>query len=151
MTVYLGFDPGAKGAMAILYDDDSFSIEDFDQMGTDGYASSLKIIKEMNEPIFAGIEWATARPKQGVTSSFNFGQRFGEIQGLLAGFEIGFTMVRPKKWQSACGIKPKTGKPGIERAMKKIYPKADFRGPKGGLKDGRCDAMGVAHYIRMTF
>jgi len=151
MSVYIGFDPGANGAMAILYDDNSFSIEDFDKAGIDGYVASLRVVKEMGEPIYAGIEWAAAMPKQGVTSMFNFGQRFGEIQGILAGLEIGFTMMRPRKWQSVCGIKPKTGKAGIEKAMKKIYPKADFRGPKGGLKDGRCDAMGVATYIRMTF
>ena len=145
--MWIGFDPGAKGAMAIIYEDGSFDLYDFEQYGINGYVTILQDLK----PSMAGSEWVSARPKQGVTSTFNFGQRFGELQGMLAALEIGFTMVRPRVWQAACAIKPKVGKKGIQTAMLKLYPKAELAGPKGGIKDGRCDALGVAHYLRKTF
>ena len=87
-------------------------------------------------------------PSQGVRSVFSFGQRLGELEGMLQTLGLGYVMPRPQEWQKACGIKPKSGKKGTHEALSKIYPKAELLGPKGGINDGRCDALGIAHYLR---
>ena len=35
--------------------------------------------------------------------------------------------------------------------MQKLYPTAELYGNKGGLRDGRSDALGLAHFIRLKY
>jgi len=95
-----------------------------------------------------GLEKVNAMPGQGVKSMFSFGERYGELQGMLQTLELGYVLVRPTEWQKACKVKPKSGKKGIHSVISKIYPKAELVGPRGGIIDGRCDALSIAHYLR---
>lgn len=52
----------------------------------------------------AYLEHVTARPGQGVTGMFRFGQNLGQWQGLLAGFGIRTVMVRPQTWKAFYGL-----------------------------------------------
>jgi crossover junction endodeoxyribonuclease RuvC len=47
----------------------------------------------------AYVELVHAMPKQGVTSSFKFGETLGVIKGVLGSAGIPVTMVSPQKWQ----------------------------------------------------
>lgn len=106
-------------------------------------------MRTLRYPIAAtGIESVNSMPGQGVKSVFSFGQRLGELEGMLQTLEIGYEMPRPLTWQKACGVKPKSGKKGVYETLSKIYPKAELLGPKGGINDGRCDALGIAHFLR---
>ena len=96
------------------------------------------------------VEQVSSMPGQGVKSMFSFGQRLGELEGMLQALKIGYIQTRPQAWQKTCKVQAKSGKKGIFEAISKIYPEAELLGSKGGIKDGRCDSLGIAHNLRLT-
>ncbi|GAA3953591.1 hypothetical protein GCM10022278_10530 [Allohahella marinimesophila] len=63
-------------------------------------------------------------------------------------------MVRPQDWQAMFGLA--TGEKDKSRKKQQIadkalelYPAANLYGPKGGLKDGRSDALLIARYAAL--
>lgn len=92
--VYIGIDPGASGAVAFIYPDQSINIRDFD----DGDA--LMLIRSIAPTCCMVIlEKVSAMPKQGVSSTFKFGQNFGQWIGRLEALHIPFDFVTPQKWK----------------------------------------------------
>ena len=146
---YVGIDPGASGCIAVITPQEAIEFIDFKTEGLEGYVETLKLY-EAHELVI-GVEKVSAMPKQGVVSMFNFGMRYGEIMGMLESLGLGFSLVRPLQWQRACSVAKKSGKKGIHTAIHRLYPEAQLKGPKGGLLEGRCDALGIAHYMRITF
>lgn len=156
MKYWVGIDPGATGAMCILHEDNSIEFIDFKTNKLKGYIQ--KLVSEIagpmgldNLPQMAAVEKVHSMPGQGVKSVFSFGQRLGELEGMLQTLDLGYDQIRPVAWQKACGVKPKSGKKGVHEVISKLYPKAELLGPQGGIKDGRCDALGIAHYLRKTY
>ena len=144
--VYIGIDPGAKGSMCVI-DNGKVTFKDFDLKE---YSNTLKTLCNPYE-LMVAIEKVHAMPGQGVSSSFSFGQRLGELEGMLTALQIPYELVAPKDWQKACGIPAKSDKKGIASVMQKLYPTAELYGNKGGLRDGRSDALGLAHFIRLKY
>lgn len=152
MSVLVSCDPGASGSMCCIYDNGKLEFVDFKKEGLTGYIRKLKELLKTNIQIkSAAIEAVYAMRGQGVTSTFTFGCRRGELEGMFQTLEIPYELVRPQEWQKACGVVPKSGKKGIYETISKIYPEAELTGPKGGLLDGRCDALGMAHFLRKTY
>ena len=146
--VYIGIDPGAKGSMCLI-SNGKVLFKDFDLKD---YSSTLKAFLDTNDTeLMVAIEKVHAMPGQGVSSSFSFGQRLGELEGMLTALQIPYELVAPKDWQKACGIPAKSDKKGIASVMQKLYPTAELYGNKGGLRDGRSDALGLAHFIRLKY
>ena len=113
----LGVDPGQKGALTLL-DNNGFA-GTWDMPVT---ARTTGKGKEVNPILLAEIflhispqetlvviESVHAMPKQGVTSSFNFGKSVGLIDGLVAGLNLPSIKVTPQKWKKHFGLigKPK--------------------------------------------
>ena len=144
--VYIGIDPGAKGSMCVI-GNGKVLFKDFDLKE---YSSILKAFLDTDE-LMVAIEKVHAMPGQGVSSSFSFGQRLGELEGILTALQIPYELVAPKDWQKACGIPAKSDKKGIASVIQKLYPTAELYGNKGGLRDGRSDALGLAHFIRLKY
>ena len=146
--VYIGIDPGAKGSMCLI-SNGKVLFKDFDLKD---YSSTLKAFLDTNDTeLMVAIEKVHAMPGQGVSSSFSFGQRLGELEGMLTALQIPYELVAPKDWQKACGIPAKSHKKGIASVIQKLYPTAELYGNKGGLRDGRSDALGLAHFIRLKY
>jgi len=144
--IIAGIDPGANGAMCIFVND-KLTFIDFKQSGLTQYIQTLKVIK----PDIAILESVHSMPGQGVKSMFSMGQRLGELEGMLQALSISYDLVKPQKWHKACNIPPKSNKKQIAQHMLKLYPEAQLYGSKGGLLDGRSDALGLMHYGRIIF
>lgn len=152
MKSWIGIDPGASGSLCHLFEDGTPYFMDFKADKLPGYIDYLKTLDYLEQvPTMTAVESVHAMPGQGVKSMFSFGQRLGELEGMLQTLDIGYVMPRPQEWQRVCGVKPKSGKKGIYETISKIYPKATLTGPKGGIMDGRCDALGIAHYLRTQY
>lgn len=56
--------------------------------------------------------------------------------------------VTPKKWQKFIGVTAKGDaiKKNVAEIAARLYPNAQLHGPRGGLLDGRSDALMIAHY-----
>lgn len=148
----LGIDPGASGAMVAMDEAGNYITHvEFESLHT--YKDMLTTLSEKYS-LIALLEKVHAMPGQGVTAMFSFGQRYGEIIGMLVAYSIPFTLVQPKDWQKRLEIKnlsklPKaTRKKEIANSISNKYPdlRSKLYGPKGGLLDGVSDAIGIANY-----
>ena len=160
---FIGMDPGASGCLCRL------------QIDPDGTHDIMFLDNDAN--VRAKGEWLTQHSREGVQmtmiedvhslptmsakSNFTFGWNVSELHTLLQCLGMPYDMIQPKKWQSTVGIKVPTQFKGPVRAKRlkqatadkcdQLYPGCNIYGPKGGLKDGRSDALMIAHYCRMTY
>lgn len=64
-------------------------------------------------PHYVFLEKAQSMPQQGVASTFNYGDHYGQLQGVIVALKLRFTLVPPKVWQQTMfrgtpmGYKPK--------------------------------------------
>lgn len=152
-------EPGASGAISALIIKDGIVFDhltmEYKSKGLTGYIEFIEDIKSMNHIQKILVEQVHAMPGQGVSSTFTFGQRFGEILGALTALGLGYELVSPQKWMKEIGaMKPSSSsskadrKKLISEKVIAIYPETGslIRGPKGGFKDGVADSFGIAHY-----
>ena len=93
--MYVGIDIGAKGCMAILDDDNNLTTQSFNNGGVGVYRDLLLNIK----PKKILIERVHSLPHQGVKSMFSFGQRYGEVLGILVALRLAYDTLLPQQWQ----------------------------------------------------
>lgn len=147
----LGIDPGLNGALALIEDGKLIELLDIEASDSRINAAHLAGLVQTWRPDFAVCEVVTARPGQGVTSMFTFGHGLGTITAVLATLAIPYLLIRPQAWQSYFGIKSASNDKAEHKRLiadraEDLYPEAPLYGPKGGLKDGRSDALLLAHY-----
>lgn len=110
--LYIGIDPGKAGAVACIYDNltqldihdcpvntkkvDKKYKKSFDVPAMSELISS--IVKDADE-VICYLETAGARPKQGLSSTFNIGYGYGLWMGILASNRVPVVEVRPRKWK----------------------------------------------------
>ena len=104
--VYIGIDPGKSGGLVAIQATSLGSIVVTPMPATerdvwDWFAAIP------SEGSFAVIEKVHSMPKQGVASSFTFGQGYGFLRCCLIASELPFEDVIPRNWQKALGIRPR--------------------------------------------
>lgn len=146
--VILGVDPGLTGAIAV-YDPAAHKILDLVDYPRAAEGIDLPTLKELLLPwaplaTKAIVEHVHAMPKQGVVSTFTFGRSFGQVEGVLAGLNVGMIHVRAAAWKRIMGV-TKDKQTSVNLAAKHWPDRAhEFTGPRGGLKDGRAEACLLA-------
>ena len=150
--IYIGIDPGKNGALAMIRESKGVSLIDFDLKA---YIDLLSYFKSSikSYDMFIGIERVHAMPGEGVKSSFSFGERVGELKGIIStlDFDNNTEWIPPQTWQKHINTDLNRGKKAIADSLLSLYPSADLYGPRGGLKDGRSDALGIANYIYQKY
>ncbi len=158
---YCGVDPGSKGALAVMSADGAqmrvwdmpFGVEG--ELDLPGLADVFKRIKIRGD-VAVGIEWPTAWPGA-FSNVIRDAEVFGRQKGYLEAFSYlhGFDTFRlsPQLWKGRLGLDGKAQDKGSARAAAlwdTFYPErhALVRGPRGGLRDGRLDALLMAHLMR---
>jgi crossover junction endodeoxyribonuclease RuvC len=142
---YIGIDPGAKGALAIIGDNGTTTTTVFDEVK---YCDILGAPWYSSENTICCLEHVGAMPGQGVTSMFSFGENFGFIQGLLKANGIPYELVRPQKWKKEFSI-TKDKNTSIE-VCKRLFPKVSLLPTERCKKDhdGMAEALLMAEYAR---
>lgn len=154
MAIILGCDPGAKGAYCLLIPSQELAWF-FPTPGGDmlpGFI--LETLRSSGAHLCdaAMIEDVHSIYGMSAKSNFSFG---GNVQAaqtvleiLMRGNEDLIKKVQPKVWQKAIGITAKGNaiKKQVAEVAHSLYPYAQIFGPKGGLLDGRADALMIAHY-----
>ena len=142
--VFLGFDPGRDGSMAIIGPHLLPSAIAFDK------ADYIRTLEELMPQfrMFAVVEHVGAMPGQGVTSCFSFGESFGWLQGVLDAMKIPYELVRPQKWKKefSCTSDKNTSIAVAQR----LFPGVDLRRTPLCRKphDGKAEALLMAEYAR---
>lgn len=144
--IYMGIDPGKKGAMAII-NGETVEIIPYDKR------DYQKKIDEMvrADPLAVMrcvLEHVGAMPGQGVTSTFSFGESFGWLQGVLEAWGIPYEIVRPAKWKKEFSV---TADKNTSIAVaRRLFPGVSLRRTDSCRKDddGMAEALLMAEYAR---
>ena len=147
--IYIGVDPGKSGALAAI--DQEGKILKLCTFDEQTYRDSVAELYNRGEGIRCLIEKVGAMPKQGVSSTFNFGANFGWIQGLMFAFFIPYQLVTPRKWKNAFSLNSE--KADSIRTCKELFPDANLRRTERCKTDhdGMAEALLMAEYARRYF
>jgi len=97
----LGIDPGLTGAVAFFFPSapDRVAAEDMPVVAGEVDCATLAARISQIAPAFAVVERVASMPKQGVASTFKFGQSYGAVRGVLAALQIRTHLVAPAVWK----------------------------------------------------
>lgn len=146
----VGIDPGISGALVVINEEnealDHLLMPTFitgTKKAVDGYALAywLGVLKHKDEDTFVVIENVHAMPKQGVTSSFNFGHSFGVVEGVVSALNLPYGLITPQKWKKAFNFISKDKDEPRGRLLKAIPEWKEIK-----LK-GKGQALADAYYI----
>lgn len=100
----LGIDPGVMGALASLADDGAVIAEDIPAVA--GEVDVDAVVRRIRElaPRAAVIERASARPGQGVSSTFRYGAAYGAIRAACAACGVPQHLVAATTWKRHFGL-----------------------------------------------
>ena len=143
-----GIDPGANGAVCVLDSNDPVYIALLDLAKTTPFDAAHWLQKQ--NPNTVWIEDVHSLFGMSAKSNFGFGRNLGlaiAISQIATKGDVAKT-VTPKIWQKYIGVtaKGKDIKKQISEIAIKLYPTATLYGKRGGLLDGRSDALMIAHY-----
>ena len=95
------------------------------------------------------IEEVNASPQMGVVSAFSFGEGKGILLGAAAALNVPVTLVKPTNWKKIMRI-PADKRAAVQRATQ-LFPHVAtlFKGPRGGVFDGRAEAALIALFGAM--
>jgi len=152
--VIIGIDPGQTGAVAIIHDDGDITLHDTPtELVKKGKGSKTEYLPAEMAGILNScryghcfIEKVGAMPGQGVTSMFNFGKGFGLWLGILAAYQIPYTLVTPQAWKKVL-MAGAGDKDAARGRAQQLYPQVSSQLSR--KKDiGRADALLIAEYGR---
>ena len=147
-TIFIGIDPGKTGGIACIDAETGFA--------STAPFSSVELIKLCSDNhrsirCICCLEKVGARPNQGVTSMFNFGQNVGYIKGVLESFGIPYQEITPQKWKSEFGLN--SDKAASAEVCRKLFPNVSLLASERSKKphDGMAEALLMAEYARRKF
>lgn len=140
--VYIGIDPGKDGALAMITDKGEATIFPFNE------AAYVAVCYQLKGRCKAAVEKVHAMPGQGSKSTFNFGENYGFIKGVLEAFSIPYQEVIPQKWKKEYSLS--ADKNQSIKTAKQLFPDVDLRKSNRCRKDhdGMAEALLIAEYAR---
>lgn len=159
--VFIGIDPGKLGAIAWM-DGERKRIEVHDQPllrdGRFDYASMQRLIWKARrvcpgQMVVWMMEEVHALPSDGICSAFSFGRAYEAWIAMLGACAEEPTFVSPQTWKRTMLAGVPNDKQAEARALRLRFQghDLDLCGPRGGLRDGRVDALFLAEYARVTW
>ena len=159
--LWVGVDPGFQGAIGVIDSHGKFvACEDMPVLGASGRKQEFDVprlcviarhlSKWKVERVI--LEFPTTRPGEAPESSKRFGVGLGLLWGIFEAHGLRVEKVAPNKWKGRLGLIGKSEQPqaaklqAVEMAERFIsdVPPNVLRGPRGGLKDGRAEALLIA-------
>ena len=144
---WVGIDPGKTGAAALIYEAGEV-VEDWPGSAID--AAEILTEWRLTWAIqLVALERVHAMPKQGVSSTFSFGQNFGQWDGIIATLALPCLQPTPQEWQKGI-VRKSDGKDAKERSLvaaRRLFPDAELSRKKD---NGRADALLMAWWARQS-
>lgn len=164
--IYIGIDPGLNGAVGVIQEDaltgphgdiDVYSVFDTPTVLVKSEKTKRKyLVPAMalllkpyadSKNVLAVLENVHSLPKQGVASSFCFGEGKGMWEGILAAYNIPVELVSPQRWK-----KEMMDGQGKEKSAARFKAMALVPQLADQLKlvkhDGRAEALLMAIYAQ---
>lgn len=147
--VYLGIDVGGSGAVCLMSEDSKIIDITLNKETDADVAHAIWQAKEMYDVVHCMIENVHSMPKQGVSSSFKFGESKGFLRGLLVAYKIPFTFVTPQRWMKESGIILDSSRTKTEK-KNMLKQRAQQLYPEHKITLANADAILLARYCRNT-
>lgn len=160
---YAGIDPGFTGAIAVI-DAAGLHPQVWDMPITAKGRDRTRLpdlhgLREIFDTLAAlpdlvlGIEWPTTRPGEGAERASRFGHGKGVLEAFAFLRRLDYYKIAPNLWKGRLGLPGKTTPTSAavcSAYFDSAYPHHTrlIRGPRGGVKDGRMDALLIAHFLR---
>lgn len=153
--IVAGIDPGKTGALSILYPNGAALIFDVPLMKVNGkempawseWAATWSAALALNPPDMIVLEKVAARPNQGVSSMFKFGQTLGFVHGIAAcATKAPLREVTPNQWKGKLGLL-NSDKSASREKVRTLFPKIAHAVTRV-KDDGRAEATLLAFYGR---
>lgn len=157
----IGIDVGINGAIVMMTDEgwlQSYIDIPTIKIGKNNTIDINMLVKMLNEKLaddkqqfhlVSGvfIEKAQSMPGQGVVSTFNYGDSYGILKGIIGGMEYPYTLVHPRTWKAVMlRDMNRQSKDASRLRAKQLWPKYDWFDRK---KDQhRAEAALIAEYGR---
>ena len=156
---FVGIDPGKDGAVA-WFDEhrQGIVIRDCPLWPHRDYNFTAMFDLLLEATSGGGIvtlEQVHSMPNDGKVQAFAFGRGFGAWEMAAAAARVPLLLVRPEKWKLTMLAGLGKGKlPSVQQACR-LFPavaaSGKLYGPKGGLEDGRAEALLIAEYGRRNW
>lgn len=158
---YVGIDPGFSGAISYI-NKTATMIEVHDlpvtgegkkrEFDLDGIIGILRRYSFLPDTV-VGLEWPSTRPGEGAERSERFGRGKGYLHALCHALKLRYHLVVPALWKGRLSLPGKTDPTANQQGLallRTFYSEAEglVLGPRGGIKDGRLDALLIAHFLR---
>ena len=156
--IVVGIDPGLDGAVAILSKEGKvLAVNDSPSFETKtgkskrrehdckGMADILNVVLPGPSKVHVFLEKVASMPKQGVRSTFTFGQGYGIWLGIIAAFGYRHELVRPQTWKGQMMKGQPKEKDAARLVAQQMFPEVELHLKKHG---GRADALLIAEYGR---
>lgn len=149
----IGIDPGLKGGICLAWETSKW--ETFPMPVLGGWIDLYELKKILTPPgmkraDLVVIEKVHSMPKQGVSSSFKFGDGFGSLKAMSVGLDLPFILVTPQQWKKIVlvGYDWKGNKDTSIVWVKQRYPRISLRPTERSRVDshGLADAVCLAQY-----
>lgn len=145
--ICIGIDPGKNGGIAVITPNKTWARVYSEEV----LLLVLGYYQDWSDGVICYLEHVHAMPKQGVSSTFNFGMNFGFIQGVLKAYGIPYELVTPQKWKKefSCTSDKNTS---IE-VCKRLFPNVNLKATDRCKKDhdGMAEALLIAEYGRRHY
>jgi hypothetical protein len=165
----LGVDPGLRGALVLLSPEGRvlqkhvMPVREEGGLDLQGLGRLLSRVCEQTQIALLERPNGTMMTRgkgpfagnRSVASEFNFGKTCGQIEGMLAAFQIPYVLVAPVSWSSALYKGQDRKLPSWHKALvcaERFFPIEDFRASTRAQKphDGIVDAALLATFGRMA-
>jgi len=158
----VGIDPGFSGAVGRMdMNGDHLHVtplpisgkgkgREFSLPGICGQMYALSRVPQL----LVGLEWPTTRPGEGAERSERFGRGKGYLHMGLECYKVPYELIAPNLWKGRLHLPgksdPESGRKCREYFLR-YYPNQAhlITGPRGGHLDGPCDALLIAHWLRI--
>lgn len=156
MTLFIGIDPGLSGGIAFRAGEEMdvhpmpiFKITKGKKTRRVLDLTALARLvddKTKNAPhVQTYIEQVSAMPKQGVSSTFAFGEGYGAVKGIIAANFLPITLVTPRVWKSK--LKVSRNKDDARYRASQLMPRHAHFWPRH-KDDGLAEAAMIAFYAQ---
>lgn len=147
--IYIGIDPGKSGGWSVLFEDGHMDVCPWDDRLFIASMQGLSMARPNGEGIMCALEKVGAMPKQGLSSTFRFGEEYGLIQGVLKALHIPYQTIPPQTWKKEFSLLHQDKSKSIETAQR-LFPKANFFPTERCRKpsDGMCESALLMEYAR---
>src|SRR5690606_16712716 len=158
MRVTFGIDPGLSGAVVTLIDGEPgpmldmpvVQVGDWREVDAAVMAAWIRNVRAQHPgaDFAACVEKVSARPGDGGTSAFRFGEGYGQIKAVLGVLGIPYSRAIPASWKRHMGLI------GTEKDAARLLAIRRFPGAEPMLRrkkdGGRADALLLALYHENT-